>query len=839
MHRKVFRTWLLCGAAVALCTLPQVASAQTQDLTKVPGEKASAMSVPASKPLLEGVNLGPFAVDATVAAGELFSDNIFVTKNNKESDWISTISAGVTAALKDGGNRLNLRAGTNLGRYARHGSENYDDFYAGGDGRLRLDSVTSLFGGARYDWTHESRESPDAVNGLVPTRYRTGDYYAGVLRSFRDFVLRVGGTATTYSYDNVLSAGGVIDNTDRDRTQYEAGARLGYRLSQDLQPFIQGYWVSRNYDRSVDDFGYRRASTGYRAAIGIRGNLAANLQGEIYAGALGQSYKDSRFADVIKPDFGMRLGWVPANGTTVRGFIDRSVEETTLVGASGFLRTAIGGSLQQEIRPDLYMSGHFYYSENDYQGADRVDHVSDAGLGAKYFVLPNFYVAADYAFIHRISDSARADFYENRVWFRIGAQMAPAYSGDPASFLPFTDETAPGGFYVGLMAGNGSLISALDGPRSSSGSLTADFGANGWEGDLAGGYGTLVGRVYLGAEVDAALGSQHWFHGGSGGTRNYGVRKLGSFELAARLGYVLANRALIYGRFGGVATEFATAYTHSIHGARADGYQRGLRFGGGVEFPLGGGLSGRMEYTQTAYADYDVKAGGPSGSGPDNFANDENLTRFGIVYHIDAAPSDQPAPTVNFTFGGFYAGAQAGFGSLISQNAGARNLGKTLDAQRAGTGASGGLFGGYGLMFDQIYLGAEAEAEIGNQDWNIERNDNGRIYSVAKDYSYGASLLAGYVFDSNTLAYGRLGYANTQFRNKYHDETGVYYVKSNKTEGGLRIGGGVALPVEDNIFLRLDYTWTRYGTYTVNYVTGKDTFRNSENLFRVGLGWTF
>lgn len=834
MPRRSYKSWLLCGATLFVCAAAPAAMAQ--DITKVPGAQATAGETPISAPLLEGFSLGPFAIDATAAAGEMFSDNIFVTKNRKKSDWISTLNAGITAGLKDGGNRLNLRAGANLGRYARFTTEDYDDFYVGGDGRLRLDEATSLFGGARYDWTHESRESPDAVNGITPTRYRAGDFYAGILRSFEDFVVRVGGTADTYGYDNVLSAGGLIDNSDRDRVQYEAGARVSYRWKPGLQPFIQAYWDSRNYDRMVDDYGYRRSSTGYRAAIGLSGNLGPDMQGEIYAGILGQSFDDVRFSDIVKPDFGARLTWRPLTGTTVRGFVDRSVEETTLIGASSFVRTAIGGSFQQEIRPDLYMSGHLYFTENDYQDLDRVDHVSDAGLGVKYFFVSNLYVAADYTFLHRLSNTAPADFYENRVWFRIGAQLAPAYRTDPASFTPFSDEAAPGGFYVAALAGNGTMTSAVDGPRGSGGTLTADFGANGWEGDIAAGYGTLIGRIYLGAEIDAALGSQHWLHGGSGGTRIYGVRKLDSYEVAARLGYLLPNNALLYGRFGAVATQFSSDYIHSLHEMRADGYQRGLRIGGGLEFPIGDGFAGRMEYTQTAYADYDLKAGGPPGSGPDNFASAENLTRFGLVYHIDAAEPDKPAPA--YDYHGVYAGMQAGFGALISQNAGVRNFGHTLDAQRAGSGATGGVFAGYGLTIgDSIYLGAEAEAEIANTDWNIKRDENGRIYAVMKDYSLGASLLAGYVFPSKALVYGRLGFVSTQFQNKYHDEHGINYVTPDKTKGGLRLGGGVATPIDDDAILRLDYTWTRYGSYNVNYVTGVDAFRNSENLFRVGIAW--
>ena len=136
MHRRLLKCWLLCGAAIALpACVPQAAAAQAEGVTKVPGAQATAGEMPLSQPLLEGFNLGPFAIDATASAGEMFSDNIFVTKNNKQADWITTFAPGITAGLVDGGNRLNLRAGANLGRYARFTTENYDDFYVGGDGR--------------------------------------------------------------------------------------------------------------------------------------------------------------------------------------------------------------------------------------------------------------------------------------------------------------------------------------------------------------------------------------------------------------------------------------------------------------------------------------------------------------------------------------------------------------------------------------------------------------------------------------------------------------------------------------------------------------------------------
>lgn len=804
----------------------QSAFAQTPDLVKVPTDTPEDAPVPAAP---EGSG---FTFGATAAAGEMFSDNIYVTKNYPVGDTISTLALGGTAGWKGSTDQFSIAAGTNLGRYAQHATENYDDYYLNGTGRVQVDSATTLFGGAREDWTHESRESPDALNGITPTQYRSGDFYAGLLRSFTDFVLRVGAAIDTYAFDDVQSSQGLIDSHDRNRAQYEAGARIAYRWTDTLQPFVQAYYDTRRYDQSPDDFGYRRNSSGYRAAAGIAGNFST-MQGEIYAGVLSQDFSDTRFSDATKLDFGARFRWRPVAGTQISAFLDRSLEETALAGSSGYLRTALGGAVESEIRPDLYLSGHLNYAQNDYQDVGRTDRVNDIGMGTRYFLSPNFYLSIDDSFLHRTSNIADADFYENRVWLRVGAQLSPAYRSDPESFPPVSDQSAPAGFYVAALAGNGTLGAAQDGPRGSGGTRNADFGGNGWQGGAAAGYGIVLGHAYLGAEVDASSDSQSWLHNGTGGTRIFGVRALNDVGLSARLGYARDDGTLFYGLFGIAGAKFATSYVQKNNSVRQDNFERGLRVGAGIEVPLDGNVSGRMEYVRTSYADYQVVAG----QAADDFTGNSDLLRFGLVFHPNgAAPAAGDAPPLDP--GGFYAGLQGGFGSLISQNAGPRNPPQTIDVQRAGSGARAGIFTGYGYVIGRFYLGGEIQADSGNEDWNIKRDPTGRVYSVTSTASFGLSLLGGYLFQRDMI-YMRLGLAESEFADRYHDETGQYYVTPSYLKPGLRLGGGMETPLNDGILLRLDYTWTRYSRYQVDYVTGIDSFRNSENQLRVGLVFPF
>lgn len=826
--------YLMGSCAVALVQGIIHQSAMAEDFVKAPAEEPSTIEAPVAQQIQNFINFGPVKFNAGASLTERYSDNIFATRNNKVGDTTTIFSPNVTASVDAGQNELNFNVGSDIGRYNRFVSENYNDYNIGTSGKYRFSPSTSLIGGAEYAWTHEGRESPDAVNGVEPTTYRQGTYWVGVVNRSGPITARVGGTINTFNFDDVAGSGGTINNRDRDRKQVEVGTRVGYQMNATWEPFVQAYLDRRDYDSPVDDFGYRRDSKGYRVAVGVRGNAGPALQGEVYAGYIRQDYSDGALRDVSVPDMGMRLSWQPASGTRVRSFIDRTVEETTLPGASSYLSTVMGVSADHALRSDLLADAHLYYTENDYKGGNRTDHLTDSGMGLKYFFAPNLFVGTDYSFIERLSTSATGGFTENRIMIRFGAQLSPAYKGDPSSAAPATADRGPGGFYTGVQAGNGTLATALEGDRGS-GSLTADFGDNGWQGGAFLGYGVMLKRIYLGVEFDGENGAQTWSHDGDGGTRNYSVRKRDSYEAAVRLGYELENQALLYGRFGIVTTRFETPYLHSGTLVKVDERDRGVRYGAGTDFPLAGNFFGRMEYTYTSYGDYNVD---PVGGGMDNFANAENLLRFGVGFRFNRGPDEKKVPAVDYN--GFYIGLQGGHGALITDNAGLRTPPQTLSVRRAGFGTGAGIFGGYGHAFGVFYAGAEIEAELASEGWNIKRDPTGRIYSVEKNYSYGASLRGGYIVARNTLIYGRAGLVETCFSTDY--ATTGSAASSDQTKVGIRVGGGVEMPIGKSLQMRLDYTWTDYGSYNLKYSngpTGTDSFKNTENLFRVGVAYKF
>jgi len=94
--------------------------------------------------------------------------------------------------------------------------------------------------------------------------------------------------------------------------------------------------------------------------------------------------------------------------------------------------------------------------------------------------------------------------------------------------------------------------------------------------------------------------------------------------LSGRVGGVIADKYLIYGRVGWVQTNFEL----SASGIGSDNeYFNGIRFGGGVEAMLSNNLSARAEYTYTIYEDaLDIP-------GVD-LDVDQHLVRIGVAYYF-------------------------------------------------------------------------------------------------------------------------------------------------------------------------------------------------------------
>lgn len=416
---------LYMGLTSGLAQAVTEAEQEERNAAADPAEQASGAGQPAQPPAAADAQAGPgitthgLVLRPKIALGMRFDDNIYATADNEIDDLVVTLSPSLEAQSDWQRHALNLSAGANIARYQDYATENTEDYWLDIKGRYDLAEGTNLFGGARHAYAHESRESADELAAAAPTTYSEDVLYAGIQQRFASrFGLRLGGSYRQLDYDNVPNQ----INDDRDREVLTGAARLGYAMGNGYQWFAQASLDQRRYRLALDDNGDHRDSSGYRLQTGVQWQHGP-WRGDAYVGHMGQDYDDHALRDVSAVDFGASMNWQASPQTTWHVAVERSIEETTLAGASSYLWTTLSAGVSHKLRPDLSITGSIGMMEADYQGDAREDDFIEAALGLKYELNRHSYLATSYRFLERDSNDDTVDFDRNQLSLLLGWQF--------------------------------------------------------------------------------------------------------------------------------------------------------------------------------------------------------------------------------------------------------------------------------------------------------------------------------------------------------------------------------------------------------------------------------
>jgi hypothetical protein len=811
------KVFLLASVAIATPCYPQ--TPPTQPAANAPKAQAGEEDI-----------LPQWRPRFSTSLAAVYSDNLFGTSNYRQSDRITALEASGDITREGERSQLRLYASGQISRYRDNPSEDTEDYTVGLEGGRQVGQASRLSGGVEYSRSHEDRTSPDAAQGLTPTSFDRLRVHGGGEAPLGDFgVLRGAGEVVEFDFADVEAAdGAIIDSDTRDRRDYELGLRFE-RPGAGRRPFVQGVLDGREY-KATPIGEPSRDSRGYSAMLGLRRDSPA-LDWEVMAGVQGREFEDGAFRDLRTFDVGALLT-IRRPGLQADFSLDRSIDETTLFGASSVLRT--GASLGLSASPAPGWSAGLGYGGQvqEYQGINRTDYVTQASLWGRRVILPRLALELGYQFNERNSDAAGGDYDENRFSVTLAASLERESRGEwpdaPAGWKPLS------GFYLGAFAGEQSLITGVDGARGT-GFNTSQFGGVGAVTAFVAGYDFRIGSMLLGVEAETAQGDAQWTHTGE---RVFGAHARTSQALDLRAGLILRDGNTVFARGGAVRTRFNSVY--ALHENFTDDRRRlnGMRFGLGAEAPAGPlGAFVRAEYLQAAYPDYDVQA---SLKLTDNFANSEQQFRIGFGLRPFAGPTPTPRP---YDFSGPYVGGVIGRSVLVSANQGQRpdagrsGEGFLLDATRAGDGPELGVLVGYGLAWRRLYVGAELEASFPTTNWNIERDPENRIYAVEKEASLAASVRAGVLVSPSALLYLRVGVVQARYDNNY--ASGDVSVGPEKWSRGELFGGGLEVAVAKNMRARIDYSSVRYKTYSVPYADLVDDFENEEHKAALGILYAF
>lgn len=362
-----------------------------------------------------GIRAGSFIVFPNADLSENYDSNVYATASGVKSDFYSELAPDITVDSNWNNHALDFDAGGDTKRYNTLVSENTTDAHAAVNGRLDMLRDIYFLGGMQYQRLHEDRSSPNSITGQKnPTEYQIAGGGLGYVHETGRLGFRIDGDANFYSYDNAQTATGTtIDETSRNRLEYEVKPRLQYEIVPGYHAFVQASGNWRTYQAKFDQNGFQRDSSGWEVDAGTAIELTRLIVGEIYAGYLSQSYTDPRLKTVSGVGFGSNLLWSVTELTSVKFTAQRVVQEsivtntvgTTVTPAASDLQSIVGASVEHELLRNVLLTAGVNYTQDAFQGVSRTDNSYSGTAGGRYLI--NRYFSANLNFTYTKRDSSQ------------------------------------------------------------------------------------------------------------------------------------------------------------------------------------------------------------------------------------------------------------------------------------------------------------------------------------------------------------------------------------------------------------------------------------------------
>jgi hypothetical protein len=419
---------LMAGASQAWAQSAAPTS-QPQSTPQRPGQVQPAPGENYDPP---GIRMGGFLLYPSFELVEMYNDNVFATTNNRVGKFITVVNPRVDLKSNWNNHALNLFAAGSVGFYHGASSENFQDFSVGGSGRLDIQRNWYLFGGGSFSRRHEERGTPNALFGPEPNEYFDAQANVGYYQKFNRVFVRAEGKWEHLSYTNnkSLNIAGVVNNENRNRSEFTETLRVGYEFVEGTELWVQGGLNQRVYDSRFDNLGFQRSSNGWEIVGGATVDLGGITQVEGFAGFRAQDYRDARLGEIRGAIFGLAATWNPYVPLFIKPYVRRTIEETNIAGYSGYWSTLAGVNVDYRLRPNIRVSAGAAMGWDDYRlnnqvagTPDRLDRYLILEIGVQYRPTENFFVGPSYQYTNRDSNTGGLDYGRNIFMLRGGVQL--------------------------------------------------------------------------------------------------------------------------------------------------------------------------------------------------------------------------------------------------------------------------------------------------------------------------------------------------------------------------------------------------------------------------------
>lgn len=358
---------------------------------------------------------------------ETSNSNIYASDALRRSDFITHISPKLVINSFDMQHGVKFSFGSDHALYNRYTRENYTDIRTSLSPYWQITRSSRIEARLAYDREHDARTAEAASNNIgaeEPVRWgQHGGRLAWQYKPGR------AGLETFYQYqlrrhENVAS----LDNTmrfvndDRDRTEQQLGAVLGYDVTDQRQVFLSLKTISRDYKRADylnDTMAYdgpKRDSDAVDLRAGTGIDLTPLFLMTMEAGLYHQQFSDTRLNDVQQAVGRIKATWQVTALTTIDVGAQRDVYETIQPEASAFTQNRMNVQVMHELRRHVLVGVEAATGWHDYAGSTRKDEFWGAGPQIIYKMNKHLAWKTGYLFDTRSSNQIAADYTRHRLF---------------------------------------------------------------------------------------------------------------------------------------------------------------------------------------------------------------------------------------------------------------------------------------------------------------------------------------------------------------------------------------------------------------------------------------
>lgn len=362
--------------------------------------------VPEQRP--DGIRAGSFIVAPKITVSTGYDSNFFRASTRPDATMTIVLAPEIAISSDWRRHALHVDAGASLGAYPGSDDDNFIDAFFLAKGQIDITRRARITLAAGVERGHDARSSDDLPQGVgEPARFIAFDLALGAEAEFGAFRLAPFATYRRLDFRDVgLTAGGALDQDDRDRAETAAGLEIGYAPAGSWEVFLRASVFDITYRRAFSTAGPARDATGLTALAGIKVKLGTRLGARLALGVAHRDYESAGFADLTTLSIDAKIGWLPTRRLKVGIEARREVAETALAGAIGRIGTVGGLSIEYELLRHLTIGARTRLAHDDFSGIARRDLGLLIGFGADWSPMRGLSLSPDYSFQRQTSDAA-------------------------------------------------------------------------------------------------------------------------------------------------------------------------------------------------------------------------------------------------------------------------------------------------------------------------------------------------------------------------------------------------------------------------------------------------